>query len=124
MTVLVDSWAWIEYFKGTPIGRVVEEHLDKDEKVITSSINVAEVFGFLLRNQGEELADEGLQFIMESSFIIPFAVDIAIDAAIAKNEKRFGLADAIVYATAKNHHAVILTGDSDFRKIENVKFLA
>ena len=123
MTVLVDSWAWIEYFKGTKPGKAVELHFARDEKLVTSAINIAEVFGFLSRNQGPELADEGLRFMMEAAFIIPIDADIAVSAALAKNEKKFGLADAIVFATAQSHKATILTGDSDFRSVEGVQFL-
>ena len=61
---------------------------------------------------------------MESAFIIPLATDIAVKAATAKHEKGFGLADAIVYATAKSREALILTGDSDFKNIEGVHFLS
>lgn len=123
LTVLIDSWAWIEYLKGSKEGQAVEKFLDKNEKVITSSVNLAEVFGFLLRHQGEEFADEGLQFVMESAFIIPVDVDIAVEAALAKKEKKFGLADAIVCATAKSRNATIVTGDSDFINESNVQFL-
>ena len=51
MTVLVDSWAWIEYFKGTCAGEKVKELLENSQdKVIVSAVNIAEVYNSFLRD--------------------------------------------------------------------------
>ncbi len=114
MTVLVDSWAWIEYFKGTTAGEKARRCIEGDEKVIVSAINVAEVRLFLLRHKR---AEEGklIRFLLNTSFPVPISTEIALQAAEAKHEKNFGMADAIVLATAKLHDAKIVTGDDDFK---------
>ena len=51
MTVLVDSWAWIEYFKGTQAGEKVKELLENSQdKIIVSTVNIAEVYNSFLRD--------------------------------------------------------------------------
>ncbi len=50
MTVLVDSWGWIEYFNGSAPGEKVRELIENPkEKVIVSAINIAEVYNSFLR---------------------------------------------------------------------------
>ncbi len=114
MTVLVDSWAWIEYFKGTPSGGKARSYIEGEEKVIVSAINVAEVRLFLLRHKRAE-EERLIRFLLSTSFPIPISTEIALQAALTKHEKRFGMADAIVLETAKLHDAKIVTGDDDFK---------
>lgn len=40
-----------------------------------------------------------------------------------RHEKKFGMADAIVLATAKLHDAKIVTGDDDFKGEPNVSYV-
>ena len=39
MTVLIDSWAWIEYFKGTEAGERARPYLQSGEEIIVSAVN-------------------------------------------------------------------------------------
>ncbi len=122
MTVLVDSWAWIEYFKGTPSGEKARRCIEGEEKIIVSAINVAEVRLFLLRHkQAEE--DKLIRFLLNTSFPVPVSTEIAVQAAGTKHEKKFGMADAIVMAIAKLHDAKIVTGDDDFKGEPNVSYI-
>jgi len=121
MTVLIDSWAWIEYFKGSSYGIKSKDFIEGNEEIITSSINVAEVYNFLLKNNiyKQNLID----FMIKTSFVIVIDTNIALQAAKYKFEKKFGMADAIVLATAKFHNAKIITGDDDFKDEENVTYI-
>ncbi|HHF55597.1 MAG TPA: type II toxin-antitoxin system VapC family toxin, partial [Thermoplasmatales archaeon] len=49
MTVLIDSWAWIEYFRGSEYGGKVKKYIEGKEKAIISAINIAEVYRWILR---------------------------------------------------------------------------
>ena len=122
MTVLVDSWAWIEYFKGTPSGDSARKFIDSDEEIIISSINVAEIYNFLLNNLPNE-SNKKIDFVIRSSFVVPLSTDIALLAAKNKHLKKLGMADAIVLATAQLHNAKIVTGDDDFKKENGVIFI-
>lgn len=61
--------------------------------------------------------------ILRYSFVAPFTVEIALAAARLKKQKKFGMADAIVLATAQANNAKVLTGDDDFKKEENVIYI-
>ncbi|MBI3033541.1 type II toxin-antitoxin system VapC family toxin [Candidatus Woesearchaeota archaeon] len=122
MTVLVDSWAWIEYFKGSPNGEKAKKFIDSDEEIIVSSINIAEIYNFLLNALPDE-ADNKIDFVIHSSFVVPLSAQTALLAGKNKHLKKLGMADAIVLATARLHNAKILTGDADFRKEDNIIFI-
>ena len=123
MTVLLDSWAWIEYFKGTSYGKEAKKFIEGDEEILVSVINIAEVYGHFLRNKDEDAADSVIKFISKRSFIIPVITKIAINAAKIKYEKKWGLGDALIYATAEIHKIQIMTGDPDFKDEDNVIYI-
>ncbi len=122
MTVLIDSWAWIEYLKGTAYGQKAKEYIEGDDEKIVSSINVAEIYNFLLKNKPNE-ADNLIDVVIKTSFVIFLQTEIALQAARYKHEKKFGMADAIVLATANAHNAQIVTGDDDFKDEKNVVYI-
>lgn len=122
MTVLVDSWAWIEYFKGSDLVVQAKEIIESSQKILLSAINASEIYHFLLKNRPAE-AEKLIKFVLSSSFVIPVDSSIALKAAKIKYDKKIGLADAIVIATAEDNDAKILTGDDDFKNMDNVIYI-
>jgi predicted nucleic acid-binding protein len=123
LTVLVDSCAWIEYFQGSSLGEKVRDYVEDDEEIIVSTINIAEVYRWILRFYNQEIAEEKRRAIKDRCLLIDVDEEIAVDAARIKHDLGWGLGDSIIYATAKNEGAKVLTCDSDFQGQENVIFL-
>ncbi|KXB02068.1 hypothetical protein AKJ44_01430 [candidate division MSBL1 archaeon SCGC-AAA261F17] len=124
MTVLVDSWAWIEYFKGSEAGGRAREIIeDPSETIILSTINIAEVYRRILEDYDETKAEEKREVMKDRSFVHPVDEDIAVDSAKIKIERRWGLGDSIIYATAKRENAKVLTGDPHFKGLEETIFI-
>ena len=102
MTVLVDSWSWIEYFHGTESGEKVKEVIENiQEKIIVSTINIAEVYNAFLRDYNESFAEISRKTIRHRSYVIEVTEDIAIGSAKIKHEMKWGLGDSIIYACKK-----------------------
>ncbi len=125
MIYMVDSSAWIEYFSGSDVGIIIREIIEK-EKLITSILVIAELADKYLR-EGKPFHRE-LLFLQSKVSIIPMNVNIALQGAKIKTQRRpmfpkFGLVDALILATAQLHKATLLTKDNDFRGIENVTIL-
>lgn len=123
MTVLIDSWAWIEYLRGSKPGEKVKEYVEDEVDVVVSTINIAEVYRWILRYYDERVAEEIRIAIGERSMIIEVSEEIAVQAAHIKHDKGWGLGDSIIYATAKREGAKVLTGDPDFKGLDDVIFL-
>ena len=56
MTVLIDSWAWIEYWKGGKLAEQAAEYIEGDEESVVSAINLAEVYLWITRFYEEATA--------------------------------------------------------------------
>jgi predicted nucleic acid-binding protein len=123
LTVLVDSWAWIEFFQGSNAGAKVADYLDEDQDLIISAVNLAEVYRWILRYYDENTAEEKKEAMMERCSLIDVDEEIAVDAARIRHRLKWGLGDSIVYATARLENARVLTGDSDFMGLDDVIFL-
>jgi len=116
--MLIDSFAWIEYFMGTEMGEEVKEVVESDVQLYTSPIVIAEIYSKSLRTDGR--AEERRNFIVKRCAAIPIDEEIAVEAAKIHAEAKetmedFGLADAFVLASARYKNVKVLTGDPHFK---------
>ena len=107
--MLIDSFAWIEYFMGTEMGEEVKEVVESGEQLYTSPIVIAEIYSKSLRTDGR--AEERRDFIVKRCASIPIEEEIAVEAAKIHAEAKktmndFGLADAFVLASARYKHVM------------------
>ena len=120
MTVLIDSNIWIEYFSGSEKGKKTLPFIEGKEKIVISTINLAEVLGQFLKTKTKEEGEKATTLMTDIAFVVPVSKEIALHAALLKKQYKWGLADAIIYSTALAHHATLITADSDFKAKENV----
>jgi len=131
--IVLDSYAWIEYFLGSETGETVRGHL-KTEQVITPSIVLPEVARKYLGQQMKESEVlRRLIFISANSKIAEINASLSLSAASAYLEllekaraeklKKPSLADGIVLATGRTFKATILTGDEHFRGLSGVTYV-
>jgi predicted nucleic acid-binding protein len=124
---VLDSFAWVEYFRGTDAGRAVAEELE-GALVGTPLVVLAELRDKYVREAIPEWPRD-LAFIKAMTTFLPEDERIAVRAGETKNRMRaegrreFGLIDSIVYETARAMDAVLVTGDPHFRGVRDVRFL-
>ncbi len=134
MIVIIDSWAWIEYFSGSKYGRIVKEYLNK-HSIITPNIVLLEIAGKYIREgfDAQEIFRR-LLFIMKKSDVVDFDYKLAIEAAKCMVELRIhakklrikkkpGIADGLILALARKIGGKILTGDDHFKDLPEVIFI-
>ena len=128
MRIVVDSYAWIEFFLGSPKGNKVKETIETATNVYTPDAVLAELSRKYLREGvSEKLTRERLRTVHEASLIVHITPDIAIHAAKAYFElvekakhERLGLPslfDGIILGTTRAKEAKVLTGDAHFRNL-------
>ncbi len=96
--------------------------MEGPEQKITSMMTVAELERFF-GNDAKRM-DLFVQKIRLRSRLVP--VDLAIaraGGAVRRGMKEGGIADAIIYATARVNHAKVVTGDPHFRQFPDVIFV-
>jgi predicted nucleic acid-binding protein len=123
LTVLIDSWSWIEYFQGKPRGKRALEAIEGEERAVVSAINLAEVYRWALSNRSKPEADLTHRILTRRCEIVPVSSSIAVRAAVLRHERKWGLGDALIFATAEASDARLVTGDPDFRNVPGVDFI-
>lgn len=129
MNVLVDSWAWVEYFNGSSVGinEVAAVIENSQDKVVVSTVNIAEVYNSFLRDypypDNERFAEVSRKAMKQRSYVFDVDEEIAVESAKIKHEMKWDLGDSIIYATAKKEGAMVLTGDPHFKGMKDVIFL-
>ncbi len=119
-TIVVDSFAWIEYADGSQAGDIAREYIEGSSSLITPAIVVAELSDKATRTgRRDDWTERLLPFIRRQTTIAPLTPDLADRAGELKWSLReaspeVGLADALVLATAREAEAMVLTGDPDF----------
>ena len=119
MKVLLDSSGWIEFFTGGPLAERYASYLSSRYQLITPTIVLYEVYKKIKRERGEETA---LLFAgrLSATQVIPLTDSIAFLAADLSLRHGLAMADAIVYATAKDQEAEVVTGDADLKDLPGV----
>ena len=120
--MLLDSFAWMEYFMGTQEGENIRKLVDDDIQLYTSPIVIAEIYSKSLRTDGN--AEERKDFIIKRCALIVLDENIAVEAAKIHAENKikkpdFGLADAIILASARNRNIKVVTGDPHFKDFKD-----
>ncbi|MFH1055797.1 MAG: type II toxin-antitoxin system VapC family toxin [Candidatus Altiarchaeota archaeon] len=125
MTVLIDSYGFIEYFTNGPkagkYADAVENASPND--CITPTVVVYEVYKRIKSKYGLEKALQAHAHITLHTRIVPLTVEISLDAAETSLQEGLGMADSIVLATARYYNATIVTGDQHMRGKNGVDYI-
>lgn len=121
---VLDSFALLAYFESEPGAKGIKEilHLAQNKKVklFLSTVNLGEIFYIVYRRRGEELAEKSLVAIEQLNIeLVGVDKSISLLAAKIKAKTNLGYIDSITGALSKLSESVLITGDSDFKKIEN-----
>lgn len=114
-----DSYAIVEIIKGNP------DYVPFIKtSIITAKLNIFEVYYGLIRDVGDKEAEEFITNYYQ--FIVDFDESIIREAARFKLKNKKGnlsMTDCIGYMIANRMGIRFLTGDKEFRDLENVEFV-
>jgi predicted nucleic acid-binding protein len=116
---LVDTSAWVEWLIASPAGKRVEAALPAPENWLVPTIVQLELAKWLVREVGEDKADQVIAFT-QTGLVVPLDTKIALAAAELCSRHKLATADAIVYATALEYEADLLTCDAHFGGLPSV----
>jgi predicted nucleic acid-binding protein len=123
--MLLDTSAWVELFEATKKTVRIKEILTK-ETCYTSIVTIAEIVNWAekeKRNYKEIIENVG-----KASIVIGLNESIStlagrLNFERKKSNKKWGMLDSFILATAKVYGLDILTSDNDFRDITNAEIL-
>jgi len=120
--VLLDSSGWIEFFTGGPLADRYASYFTSRYVIITPTIVLYEVYKKIKRERGEETA-LALTGRLHATEVVPLTESIAYLAADVSLRHGLAMADAIVYATARDRDAEVVTGDADLKDLPGVMYV-
>ena len=114
---VIDSYAWVEYFRGTESGKMARPYVEGDSAA-TSALTLAELREKYLR-EGWPSFDEDLNFIVWKTRVAPVDRQTSLLAGEINYERKkakrgWGMADSVILATARSASAKVVTGDRHF----------
>lgn len=122
--LVVDSFAWIEFFKGTEKGRKVLGYLKNNEgRIATTAANYYEVYYRVTQDAGQKKRDEALKVIRDVSAVVPVDEALAVIAGEIRLRKGLSAVDSFTLAAAKKLGGKVLTGDKHFAGLEEALLL-
>lgn len=93
---------------------------EKDNYLLMTSVNYGEVYYIVLRECGQDKADEIEKIIKTMPIeIVDVNIQLAKEAACLKAIKKISYADCFSAALAKIHRGEVITGDREFKAVEN-----
>ena len=120
--ILVDSSGWIEYLAARPNAEKFAPYIEGGEPLVTSAIQLYEIYKVIRRDISEERAIESIS-ALRCTTIEPLAESLALEAADLSLEHGLAMADAMILATAVRHDAELVTADADFEGLAGVTLI-
>jgi toxin FitB len=120
--VLVDSSGWLEYITSDSKAELFAPYLQGQRPVLVPANVLYEVRKILLQRQPKNIAD---LFVSEAlrRTVVPVDQEIALVAAAVSIQHELPMADALIYATAENRGAELVTSDAHFKGLPQVTLL-
>lgn len=124
MTKVIDAHGLLVFLEKEPGFEKVESFfvnaVEKDAYLLMTSVNFGEVYYIVLRECGQEKAHEIEKIIKALPIdIIDVDIQLAKEAARFKATNKISYADCFAAALAKVRKGEIITGDKEFKSLEN-----
>lgn len=117
MRILLDSYAWIELFKGTIEGSRVKRLMEANAgEVYTTAANYYEVYYSMEEDFGGEIRAKCMASVKASSQMLSIDAKTAEEAAILRLRAGLSAVDAFTLAAGKALGAKVVTGDPHLTK--------
>ncbi|WP_087882005.1 type II toxin-antitoxin system VapC family toxin [Caballeronia mineralivorans] len=118
---VIDTSAWIEWLVGSALGKKLSKEFPDKSRCVVPTIVQLELSKWLVREVGEEQADQVIAYT-QKCVVVPLDTATALLAADLHRAHKLATADAIVYATAQQQGADLLTCDAHFKDLPDTVF--
>ena len=120
---VLDSYSLIAYLEGEAGSQkmieVIKSARDAGHDLLMSVVNWGEVYYITMRESGREKADQTAHLIATLPIeIIDVDMDLTRLAAEFKSKGKMSYADCFAAALASQRKAELVTGDAEFKEIE------
>ena len=122
---VLDSYSVLAYLENEPgadkVAELMKHARDKDRPLLLSVINWGEVYYIACRTAGKSAAEETIGTLDTLPIeVVPADREITRIAAEFKATKKMSYADCFAAALTKSRNAELVTGDKEFREVEDI----
>ncbi|MGZ5056339.1 MAG: PIN domain-containing protein [Methylobacter sp.] len=121
MAVLVDTCGWIEWLTDGLLADAFEPYLADPAELIAPTTLQFELYKWAKREKSEVEALEVIA-LTEQGQVLPLTTRLSLYAADLALQHRLSFADAIIYASARLHDALLITVDDHFEGLPEVVY--
>ena len=119
-----DSWALMAFLEDEPSAEKVEELIakaqDAEAPLLITTVNLGEIWYSLARSRSESDADTAVAHLVRLGFeVIDADWELARQAAAYKARFKLAYADCFAAALAKLKRSEVVTGDREFKQLED-----
>ena len=118
---LVDSFGWIEFFTEGPLAGEYAKHIQKSSDLVVPTIVLYKVYKKIKGEKNEETALVAVA-TMQNARVIALTEELSLSAADISLNYKLAMADAIVYASALQEGALLVTSDKDLKDLPRVTY--
>lgn len=118
---LVDTCGWIEWMTDTPLSKNYARYLNAPDTLLVPTLVQHELYKWLCRELDQTIALSAIA-ATKTAIVVPLDTAIALLAADITKEFKLATADAIIYATARQHRATLVTSAAHFAELPQVKY--
>jgi predicted nucleic acid-binding protein len=119
--IVIDTCVWIEVLIGSKTGARYLALWDAPKNIIVPTIIQFELRKWCERNVGEDAVLNAIS-ATRRCIVQPLTEKIALDAAEISATHNLAALDALIYATAIDGDATLVTCDAHFRGLVGVEF--
>lgn len=124
LKIILDSWAVLAFLEDEPAAERVEqvfiEAANEGTQLLMTTVNMGEVWYNVARSRSAQEADQAVQRLFSIGInLVPADWELSYSAAQFKSQKRIPYADCFVASLAKIEGGLVLTGDPDFKVLED-----
>ena len=116
---VIDTSAWIEWLTGSSLRDQLAAQIPVRSQCVFPTIIQLELAKWLARERSEERVDQMVAFT-QKCVVVPLDTRIAMRSVVVHRQYKLATADAIVYATALEYGADLVTCDAHFENLANV----
>lgn len=121
MSCLIDTCGWIEWFTDGILAEKYAPYFNEIESIIVPTSVQFELYKWVKRVKDEQSALEVVA-LTEQCQVFSLTTSTALLAADLSLAHQLSFADAIIYATAQNLGAQLITSDDHFEALNDVIF--
>ncbi len=121
---VLDAWAVLAYFEDEPSGAQIADLIasahEEEIPIYMCVVNAGEVWYTIARELSETEANVSIKELQDLRIQLQ-DVDwqLTVEAAHFKSKHKMSYADCYAAALAKSQRAELVTGDPEFRQVEN-----